>query len=166
MFIRGEARLVLSDTTVTELSRAPSRVRELPDLVPPEHVEKIGPQSKARPLAALYIQERIMRPSMYIDALHIATATVVGGRSAATTPSTRGSGIQLSTFASHARCSLMEAEEPPIKAVEMMRQIRDKLNAEMEGKSLEEIQRIIHERAIKSEIWQRLEERSKATSSR
>jgi hypothetical protein len=60
----------------------------------------------------------------------------------------------------------MEAEEPPIKAVEMMRQIRDKLNAEMEGKSMEEIQRIIHERAIKTEIWRRLEERSKATSSR
>ena len=48
----------------------------------------------------------------------------------------------------------------------MMRRIRDKLNAEMEGKSLEEIQRIIHERAIRSEIWQRLEKRSKATSSR
>ena len=60
----------------------------------------------------------------------------------------------------------MEDEEPPIKAVEMMRRIRDELNAEMEGKSFEEIRRIIHERAIKSEIWQRLEERSKATSSR
>ena len=59
-----------------------------------------------------------------------------------------------------------EDEEPPIKAVEMMRQIRDKLNAEMEGKSMEEIHRIIHERAIKSEIWKRLEERSKTTSSR
>jgi len=43
MFIRGEARLVLSDTTVTELARAPSRVRELPDLLPPEHVERSGP---------------------------------------------------------------------------------------------------------------------------
>jgi len=60
----------------------------------------------------------------------------------------------------------MAPEEPPIKAVEMMRQIRDKLNAEMEGKSMEEIQRIIHERAIKSELWQRLEEKSKTTSSR
>jgi hypothetical protein len=59
-----------------------------------------------------------------------------------------------------------EEEELPIKAVEMMRQIRDELNAEMEGKSMEEIHRIIHERAIKSEIWKRLEERSKATSSR
>jgi len=60
----------------------------------------------------------------------------------------------------------MEDEEPPIKAVQMMREIRDKLNAEMEGKSMEEIQRILHERAIKSEIWQRLEEKSKTTSSR
>ena len=56
-------------------------------------------------------------------------------------------------------------DEGPIKAVEMMRQIRDEINAEMEGKSFEEIQRIIHERAIKSELWQRLEKKS-STSSR
>ena len=60
----------------------------------------------------------------------------------------------------------MADEEQPIKAVELMRQIRDKLNAEMAGKSFEEIQRIIHERVIKSELWQRLEEKSKTTSSR
>jgi len=77
MFARGEAVLVLSDTTVTELADAPSRVRELPDLLPPEHVERIGPQPEARLLAALYMQEGVMRPSMYVDALHIATATVV-----------------------------------------------------------------------------------------
>ena len=56
-------------------------------------------------------------------------------------------------------------DEGPIKAVEMMRQIRDEINAEMEGKSFEEIRRIIHERAIKSELWQRLEEKT-STSSR
>jgi hypothetical protein len=60
----------------------------------------------------------------------------------------------------------MDDEEQPIKAVQMMREIRDKLNAEMEGKSFEEIQRIVHERVIKSELWQRLEEKSKTTSSR
>ena len=60
----------------------------------------------------------------------------------------------------------MGNEEQPIKAVELMREIRDKINAEMEGKSFEEIRRIIHERVIKSELWQRLEEKSSPTSSR
>ena len=59
----------------------------------------------------------------------------------------------------------METEGPPVKAVELMRQIRDKLNAEMEGKSMEEIQRIIHERAVKSDLWRRLEEKAKTSAS-
>ena len=37
----------------------------------------------------------------------------------------------------------MEIEGPPVKAVELMREIRDKINAEMEGKSFEEIRRIL-----------------------
>lgn len=60
----------------------------------------------------------------------------------------------------------MNNDEEPIKAVELMRRIRDELNAEMEGKSMEEIQRILHERPVKSELWQRLEEKSSSTSSR
>lgn len=58
----------------------------------------------------------------------------------------------------------MKNEDPPINAVEMMRQIRDKLNAEMEGKPMEEIHRILHERAIKTELWQRLEKKSPTSS--
>ena len=60
----------------------------------------------------------------------------------------------------------MKVEGPPVKAVELMRRIRDEINAEMEGKSLEEIQRIVHERVIKSELWQRLQEQKTPTSSR
>ena len=61
----------------------------------------------------------------------------------------------------------MEIEGPPVEAVELMRQIRDKINAEMEGKSFAEIRRILHEEATKSELWQRLEERDRTpTSSR
>ena len=37
-----------------------------------------------------------------------------------------------------------EIEGPPVKAVELMREIRDKINAEMEGKSFEEIRRILN----------------------
>jgi len=58
-----------------------------------------------------------------------------------------------------------EIEGPPIKAVELMREIRDKINAEMEGKSFEEIRRMLDEELKKSELWQKLRERS-STSSR
>ena len=60
----------------------------------------------------------------------------------------------------------MDIEGPPVKAVELMREIRDKINAEMEGKSFEEMRRILHERATKSELWQRLRTPSVPTSSR
>jgi len=76
MFARGEARLVLSDITVSELAGAPPRVRELPDTISPQYVERIGAPPEADALAALYLQEGIMRPSMSVDALHIATAVV------------------------------------------------------------------------------------------
>lgn len=76
MFERGQARLVLSDLTVGELVRAPPRVRELPDTISPQYVERIGAPPEADALAARYLQEGIMRPSMSVDALHIATAVV------------------------------------------------------------------------------------------
>jgi predicted nucleic acid-binding protein len=76
MFARGEARLVLSELTLDELRGAPRHVRELPETLPPEHVERIGQRLEAAPLAELYIEEGIMRPSMYFDALHIALAVM------------------------------------------------------------------------------------------
>jgi predicted nucleic acid-binding protein len=76
MFERGEARLVLSDLTIDELLNAPKHVRELTVTLPPQHIERIGAPPEAEALAALYLQEGVMRPSMYIDALHIATAVV------------------------------------------------------------------------------------------
>ena len=76
MFVRGEARMVLSDLTVSELEDAPAHVRRLPATVPRQHVEELGPLPEADKLAELYLQEGIMRPSMHVDALHIATAVV------------------------------------------------------------------------------------------
>ena len=70
MFIRGDARLVLSELTLNELVGAPVRVRELLNNVPSEHIERIGPFPEAPALAKLYMQ------GMYVDALHIATAVV------------------------------------------------------------------------------------------
>jgi hypothetical protein len=57
-----------------------------------------------------------------------------------------------------------EIEGPPIKAVELMRQIRDEINAEMEGKSFEEIRRMLDEELAKSELWQKLRKRSPTSS--
>lgn len=76
MFERGEARLVLSTVTIEELEYAPSYVRELPDTLPPERVEKVGRPPEVAALAALYLQEGVMRPTMLVDALHIASAVV------------------------------------------------------------------------------------------
>ena len=57
-----------------------------------------------------------------------------------------------------------EIEGPPIKAVELMREIRDKINKEMEGKSFEEFRRMLDEELKKSELWQKLRERSPTSS--
>jgi hypothetical protein len=58
----------------------------------------------------------------------------------------------------------MEIEGPPVKAVELMREIRDKINKEIEGKSFEEIQRMLHDELAKSELWQQLQKQSPTSS--
>lgn len=118
MFERSEASLVLSALTIDELVNAPSRVRTLPDTLPPQHIERVGPFAEAPPLAKLYMQEGAMRPSMYVDALHIATAVTervdvlvswnfatssMFARFAATTRSICDSDILQSTYGSQAR---------------------------------------------------------------
>jgi hypothetical protein len=60
----------------------------------------------------------------------------------------------------------METEESPIKAVELMREIRTKINKEIEGMSFEELRHYLDESLAKSEIWQRLKDRETPTSSR
>jgi hypothetical protein len=54
----------------------------------------------------------------------------------------------------------MESEEPPIKSVELMREIRARINKDIEGMSFEEIKRYFDDKLAKSEIWQRLEKKS------
>jgi hypothetical protein len=58
----------------------------------------------------------------------------------------------------------MEDEEPPIKSVELMREIRAKINKEIEGMSFEEMKRYFDEKLANSEIWQRLEKKSPTSS--
>jgi len=58
-----------------------------------------------------------------------------------------------------------EIEGPPVKAVELMREIRDKINKEIEGKSFDEIQRMLHDELAKSELWQKLQEQKQTPTS-
>lgn len=76
LFARGEARMVLSELTRHELEFAPPHVRTLPSRLPQQHVEDIDTPPEAAELAELYLRERVIRASMHIDALHIATATL------------------------------------------------------------------------------------------
>jgi hypothetical protein len=53
---------------------------------------------------------------------------------------------------------------PGFHAVEFMRQAREQLSREMEGKTFEEFQRYLHEKLEKSEFWQRLQEKAPTSS--
>jgi hypothetical protein len=53
---------------------------------------------------------------------------------------------------------------PGFHAVEFMRQAREELSREMEGKSFEEFQRFLHEKLEKSELWQRLQQQTPTSS--
>ena len=76
MFVRGEARMVISELTREELERAPAHVRAVLSKVPPRYLEEISTPPEADDLAELYLSEGVIRPTMRIDALHIATAVV------------------------------------------------------------------------------------------
>jgi predicted nucleic acid-binding protein len=75
-FRAGEDVLVLSDLTELELQEAPSRVRELLDLLPDDSVESVEFTDSARKLAELYISAGVVGRSTVLDAQHIATATL------------------------------------------------------------------------------------------
>ena len=53
---------------------------------------------------------------------------------------------------------------PGFHTVEFMRQAREQLSREMEGKTFEEFQRWLHDELEKSELWQKLRERTPTSS--
>lgn len=75
-FLRGRAIMVLSVLTLRELARAPDPVRQVLSAVPPENIESIGVTTEADELAQAYLAERVVNPTIAVDALHIALATV------------------------------------------------------------------------------------------
>jgi hypothetical protein len=76
LFKSGRAILVLSDLTQLELEEAPKTVRAVLDLVPEAFREYIELTEEASDLARRYVQEGVLAESKWVDAQHIALATV------------------------------------------------------------------------------------------
>ena len=77
-FKTGRATLVLSDLTVDELADAPSRVREVLDLVPERHRDLLQQTDESDSLAQAYIEAGAIGSSSRADAVHVALATLCG----------------------------------------------------------------------------------------
>jgi hypothetical protein len=72
----GEAVLILSDLTLLELSGAPTKVRDVLQVIPEDHREYVELTREAKELAELYVSESVIGAGKRIDAQHIAIATV------------------------------------------------------------------------------------------
>lgn len=72
----GQIICVYSNITESELSRAPSRVRELFEDLDDDFKEKIQVTPDAFKLAQTYIHEKVVGETSMDDCIHIATATI------------------------------------------------------------------------------------------
>lgn len=72
----GRVLLVVSDTTLAELSRAPADVRNVLADLPETSIEYIPQGEASEALAGAYIEEAVVPVRMLADALHIAVATL------------------------------------------------------------------------------------------
>jgi hypothetical protein len=76
LFRSGRALLVLSDLTRLELMDAPGSVQAIVDEVPLAFREEVELTEEASDLARRYIVEGVIDDSKWVDAQHIALATV------------------------------------------------------------------------------------------
>ena len=75
-FKRGEIILVLSSLTSLEMQKAPAAVKAVLEEVPEAHREYIDMTEEATKLAQNYINAEVIGAANYVDAQHIAMATV------------------------------------------------------------------------------------------
>lgn len=75
-FNAGRATMVLSELTARELAVAPAHVRQVLATVSQDNIESLGLGAEAAALAQAYLAERVVTPSLEVDAPHIALATV------------------------------------------------------------------------------------------
>jgi hypothetical protein len=76
----GEVLLVISEVTRLELANARADVRAVLASVPTDHLELVQSSDEVQRLAERYVAEGVIGRKMMADALHIAAATVNGGR--------------------------------------------------------------------------------------
>ena len=75
-FKRDEIILVLSSLTSLEMQKAPATVKAVLEEVPEAHREYIDMTEEATKLAQNYINSEVIGAANYVDAQHIAMATV------------------------------------------------------------------------------------------
>jgi len=74
--IKGEIKLLFSQLTEIELSKAPQFVKELLKQIPEEHIEFLSITDEAIELAKQYVKENVVGKSSMEDCRHIAIATL------------------------------------------------------------------------------------------
>jgi hypothetical protein len=77
LFISRAAIMVLSDLTQIELNNAPESVIVVLNQIPEEFIEYAELTEEASNLAGSYIQHGVIGETKWVDAQHIAIATVV-----------------------------------------------------------------------------------------
>jgi len=75
-FIRGEKIAVVSNITLRELKLAPEKVREKLSEVPKSNVEYVALTRESEELAKQYLDCGVISSEYFLDAEHIAIATV------------------------------------------------------------------------------------------
>jgi hypothetical protein len=75
-FKNGGAVAIVSDLTLRELERAPAKIKQVLNVIPSGAIEYIQLTKESEMLAETYIRDGVIGVSHYIDAQHIALATV------------------------------------------------------------------------------------------
>jgi predicted nucleic acid-binding protein len=75
-FKAGIRTLIVSDLTLQELETAPKNVKDLYQSIPTAFIEYVTLDEEAKFLANKYIEEEVLTRKSFVDAQHIAIATV------------------------------------------------------------------------------------------
>jgi len=76
-FMSGKKIAILSDITLAELKRTPKRIQKLVDKLPKKSVENVDMTKEADELSEMYVKEGIVSKNDFVDAQHIALATII-----------------------------------------------------------------------------------------
>jgi len=75
-FQTGEYVLVISDLTLQEVEGAPQGIRRHLENIPAGHQIQVRLSAEAQELADAYVVHGVVGPGSFVDALHVALATV------------------------------------------------------------------------------------------